>query len=62
MLAPGEYLTCPAPTEQHRVPIQKQLVTETLAQRPTVLSAATEEPENRSFLMILLRALGSVHS
>jgi hypothetical protein len=62
MLVPGEYLTRPTTTEQHRVPIQKQLETDAPDQRSSTPSAAIEEPEKPSFLLTLLRALGAVHT
>jgi hypothetical protein len=62
MLVPGEYLTCPTTTEQQRVPIQKQLETDTPAQRTSDPSAKIEEAEKQSFLLTLLRALGAVHT
>jgi len=68
MLVPGEYLTCPVPPEQMRAPIPPGLEGERLPeQRITEAVTATpitaiEDPEPRSFLLILLRAFGAVHT
>jgi hypothetical protein len=63
MLAPGDYLTSPVPPEPNRERVTRLGdVKHDLEQRPTILTAKTEEPEPRSFLLILLRALGAVHS
>jgi len=63
MLVPGEYLTCPVPPEQMRAPIPPRLEGERLPdQRPTTAVTAIEGPEPRSFLLILLRAFGAVHT
>lgn len=57
MLAPGEDLTTPVPSPPDRnnaVPLDKG------AAGPPV--ADEEQPEPRSFLLTLLRALGAIHS
>jgi hypothetical protein len=63
MLVPGEYLTYPNPPEKKRPPnsprVELGLSSET---RPTAPTAVREEPEPRSFLLILLQALGTVHT
>jgi hypothetical protein len=54
MLAPGEYLTTQAPPEPPRGPTDQR--------REPAPVAEDDEPESRSFLLILLRALGAIHS
>jgi hypothetical protein len=54
MLAPGEYLTTPPP-EPPRGPAADP-------RREPAPVARADEPETRSFLLILLRALGAIHS
>jgi hypothetical protein len=59
MLAPGEFLTRPVPPEQS----PQQSATDGRALTPpTVKVAKLEEPEPRSFLSILLNALGAIHT
>jgi hypothetical protein len=59
MLAPGELLTTPPlPPEVTRAPVEKR----DPEPQPTPAVAKPEEPEPQSFLMILLRALGAVHT
>lgn len=53
MLAPGDCLTCPPPAEPKREALAPP--TQPPAPRP-------EEPEPRSFLLTLLRALGAIHT
>ena len=61
MLAPGEYLINPVPQES-----TKTTTTIPIAGRTTELTpvaAPAEKPDERpSFLIILLRALGAVHT
>lgn len=65
MLVPGEYLTCPVPPEQIRAPLSPRVAAERpleprlAAPMPAIVADAAE---SRSFLLILLRALGAVHS
>jgi len=63
MLAPGEFLTCPVPPETKRElatrPGDAVRLLETRIAAPT---AKAEEPEPRSFLQILLNALGAFHT
>jgi hypothetical protein len=61
MLAPGELLTTHPPTpEATRAPAEAPRPEP--GPQPPATAAKPEEPESRSFLMILLRALGAVHS
>jgi len=73
MLVPGEYLTCPVPPEQMRSPTPTRLeverfpelrITRTVTTTTVTTTTVTtiENPESRSFLSILLRALGAVHT
>jgi len=59
MLAPGEYLMNPAPPEapQLAAPVSRPQT----EPRPAA-PAVEKEPEPRSFLLTLLRALGAVHT
>jgi len=63
MLAPGEYLTIPAPPEPTLAPPPEGGGTPTAAtaQAPAPL-AETEKSEPRTFLEILLNALGAIHT
>jgi hypothetical protein len=57
MLAPGEYLINPAPKEP--VPLRERV----RGTDQTPVATPTEQPKERpSFLLILLRALGAIHS
>jgi len=67
MLAPGEYLLLPV--QQNSVPLtgrETESELPALGVRETSLTPAvtsTPEPEERSsFLLILLRALGAIHT
>jgi hypothetical protein len=57
MLVPGEYLIVPVPAEPN-----PQKTTERVVQSPPAPKAEAQEPEGESFLLILLRALGAVHT
>ena len=58
MLAPGEYLLKP-PSEEAPAKLPAERTGEPTPPAPVV---ETEEAESRSFLMILLRALGAIHT
>jgi len=58
MLAPGDHLILP-PENPHSGPPVTRGGTPTT---PSTPPAEVEEPEQRSFLLILLRALGAVHT
>jgi hypothetical protein len=63
MLVPGEFLTCPVPAEQSRVPVARRVDAERLHEPMlTVPSTVSEKAEPQSFLMTLLNALGAVHT
>jgi hypothetical protein len=59
MLAPGEFLINPHPEQP---PAQPPAERAGELPRPTVATAQAEGDEPRSFLLILLRALGAVHT
>jgi len=66
MLAPGEFLTTATRPEPAREPAERRV---DLGQTPEPFPALqvpkppeSQEPEPRSFLLALLRALGGIHS
>jgi len=59
MLAPGEYLTNPVPPEQNRTNAAPPTDRGTTVPPPP---GDAEQPEPRSFLLTLLRALGAIHT
>jgi len=64
MLVPGEFLTCPVPPEMSRTTVSPRVEAEHTTQeiRITVKITVIEEAERPSFLLILLRAFGAVHT
>ena len=59
MLAPGEYVLKP----QHEKPTSAPNVGQPGdSPKPPAPAAEAEETESRSFLLILLRALGAIHT
>ena len=63
MLAPGEYLTNPVAPEATREAAQPRVQAERTVEPPIAPPPAqAEEPEDTSFLMRLLRALGAIHT
>jgi hypothetical protein len=60
MLAPGELLTTPPPSTEAMPAQAGERPAEPGPQTPE--AAKPGEPEPESFLMILLRALGAVHT
>jgi len=58
MLAPGDYLIQPVPEKPSATPPAER----NEGPPPPAPVTGVEEPEPRSFLLILLRALGAVHS
>jgi len=61
MLAPGDYLINPTSEAQRVTPPAERFREPTPPAPPTPVVEA-EEAEPRSFLLILLRALGAIHS
>jgi len=57
MLVPGEYLIVPVPAEP-----DPQKTAESGTQPPPAPKVEALEPEAQSFLLLLLHALGAVHS
>jgi len=63
MLAPGEFLTCPVRQEPNREPATRPGdAARSPETRITAPITKAEEPEPRSFLLILLNALGALHT
>jgi hypothetical protein len=63
MLVPGEYLTCPTQQEQMCAPASAQVdVERSLEPRPAAPAKVSDEAKPRSFLLMLLNALGAVHT
>lgn len=70
MLAPGEYLLVPpaipaavtSPTPLETPVLALAVGLHDQAARLVPPPAKAEEPESRSFLLILLRALGAIHT
>jgi len=60
MLAPGEFLTTPVREGATEAPAGREAVPPP-APAPAPV-AEREKPESQSFLMILLRALGAIHT
>lgn len=59
MLAPGEYMINPA-SEKPAPATPAELAGQPT--QPAVPAVEAEEPEPQSFLLILLRALGAIHT
>jgi len=63
MLAPGEYLLNPDPIKPTPTALNEPTSATTSVVALTTIVNPVEEPEERpSFLLILLRALGAVHT
>jgi len=58
MLVPGEYLINPVPKEPPPTPLAGRDTKQT----PVVAPTETSDEERPSFLLILLRALGAIHT
>jgi hypothetical protein len=63
MLAPGDFLTTPTPKESYHQPAVRRVETPRVPEpQPTAPAPKVKEPERRSFLQILLSALGAIHT
>ena len=63
MLAPGDYLTVQVPPEPMPALPESRVTQTAPAPAPAAATVGeTETPEPRSFLQILLNALGAIHT